>query len=167
MREIAIYILFIVFAILIFPHIINVQSLLEKMYLSPDEKVSKKRLPQNSGLGDLWLKLADPVLSIQNACICMINKTSSFVKQSQKIAIFDTCFAVNKMQIFPNPANGYINIGILNYKENAELNIYDFSERRIIHSAISENENRIDVSSFNPGVCFARIGILAKRLIVV
>jgi len=71
------------------------------------------------------------------------------------------------MQIFPNPANGYINIGILNYKENAELNIYDFSERRIIHSAISENENRIDVSSFNPGVCFARIGILAKRLIVV
>jgi hypothetical protein len=173
MRERITYSIFIVFAILIFPHIINAQNLPGKMYLSSDGRMLKRGGLQNSGLCDFSLQLADPVSGTQNAYTDVSDEMNSFVIQTQKFAIFNTRIVVNemqmntKLQIFPNPANGYINIGILNYKENTELNIYDFSERGIIHSAIPENEKRVDVSSFNPGVCFTRIGILAKKLIVV
>ncbi|MBT8258922.1 MAG: T9SS type A sorting domain-containing protein [Bacteroidia bacterium] len=71
----------------------------------------------------------------------------------------------NNVRIFPNPANGLLNVNFPQGIESGNLTIYDITGQRVIESVLTEADNTIEVSALSQGVYLLKLETDSKSII--
>ena len=75
----------------------------------------------------------------------------------------------NGLKIYPNPANDYISISLLQYHKNSKLSIYDALSKEVYHNENTYLDDNIDVRKFSSGIYLIKIsstdGNLMERFV--
>jgi hypothetical protein len=141
--------------------------------------VISKKLPPNIPLGeyDLFLNLPDPYPSIHDRPEYSIrlankglwdsntgyNKLNATLKIDRITGIF-LYSELNKIQIYPNPANGELFIS--SAPIGSEISISDMSGRVLLTEKINSNNHKIDVSNLKSGIYLAKIGDEFRKILI-
>ena len=64
---------------------------------------------------------------------------------------------VQKVSVFPNPANNIVNINLTGYTGKSDVSMYDVNGRMVIHREVNTVNSQLDISSLSAGVYMMRI----------
>jgi len=73
-----------------------------------------------------------------------------------------------KLLAFPNPAETYINLNILDYKNpnlKAVIAVFDNQGRQLLQTNTEQLNNQIDVNNLQPGLYYLQVIIESKRVV--
>jgi hypothetical protein len=73
-----------------------------------------------------------------------------------------------KLLVFPNPAETYITLNILDYKNlnlKAAIAIFDNQSRQLLQTNSEQLNNQIDVNNLQPGMYYLQVIIDSKRVV--
>jgi hypothetical protein len=73
-----------------------------------------------------------------------------------------------KLLVFPNPAETYINLNILDFKNSnlkAAIVVFDNQGRQLLETNTESFNNQIDVNSLQPGLYYLQVIINSKRVV--
>ncbi|MDD4970335.1 MAG: two-component regulator propeller domain-containing protein [Paludibacter sp.] len=78
-------------------------------------------------------------------------------------------YSHNKISIWPNPANSFVNIDLSGQNSNNDISVLDSKGSLILKNTTSSNNVQLNISNFKQGLYFIRVNtgsnIISKRLI--
>ncbi len=98
--------------------------------------------------GNLWLGTLCGILEFQNKAVSLIQSHSN-----------------TNLNIFPNPANSYININLNSQFLNTEISILDMNGSLVLEKNISSNNIQLNISKLKQGTYFVYVNTGLYRTI--
>ncbi|OQX77860.1 MAG: hypothetical protein B6D61_06540 [Bacteroidetes bacterium 4484_249] len=81
----------------------------------------------------------------------------------------ENIFKANKIKLFPNPANDYVNIELFSKANISFIEIINLQGRIVKSQRVANNQNTVDVRDLSKGVYLIRMqtgeGVVMKKFI--
>ena len=71
----------------------------------------------------------------------------------------------NKMSVWPNPANSYINIDLSGQNSNNDISVIDSKGSLVLKNTISSNKVQLNISNFKQGLYFISVNTGSNRIV--
>ena len=104
--------------------------------------------------GDYYAKVY-PSGSANNAALCYTLKITTGTASSSKIIIANTGNISTKL--FPNPANGILNISMKGYKREKIIEVFDLNGKRLILERVMQDDKTLRIGTLSSGLYIIRV----------
>lgn len=153
----------------IMPHGINLENLRPSFTLSPGAyaKVSGSMVRSGLSSGDFSVPVIYTVFAENRA----IQKNwTVIVRNDMVLDIPNKEPAEDSMEIYPNPAEAFINISIKGAETPQKIEIYNFNGRKVYRETLSQTGDftkHTDLSFLKPGVYVVRNATTGKKVLLI
>ena len=135
----------------------------------PEEYMSFKMY--RPATGEEYTLEAEFDVNMPNTDIFAFDGLSKIVDITVTVTSVDDMFALNDVEIYPNPANDRVTINCIgNISNNAEVFIYSIEEGKLVkYEKLNNNTVELDISQLAQGVYFVKVtdgaNVVVKKLI--
>jgi hypothetical protein len=94
-----------------------------------------------------------------------LNRSAQFTTATGRASILDTSTngttvitgKVQKVAVFPNPANKVVNINLTGFTGKSDVSLFDVNGRVVLHREVSTINSQLDIAALPAGVYMLRI----------